>query len=154
MSPSPAIQPPCAGQTPCAGDVETLARTLWGEARGEPLAGLVAVAHVVVNRARRPGWWSEPDHTLTAVCRRPWQFSCWNTDDPNRVLLNDLTLATPAFRRAMMVACGVVDGRDGFAEDPTGGATHYHNTAVAPPWAQGHRPSARIGRHLFFNDIE
>ena len=30
--------------------IDVLARTIWGEARGEPLRGQEAVAHVVLNR--------------------------------------------------------------------------------------------------------
>ena len=37
--------------------LDTLARTLWGEARGEGRAGMQAVANVIRNRAARPGWW-------------------------------------------------------------------------------------------------
>jgi len=37
--------------------------------------------------------------------------------------------------------------------DTTGGATHYHTTAIAPSWAAGHEPSARIGNHVFYNSV-
>ncbi len=37
---------------------------------------------------------------------------------------------------------------------PTGGATHYHSVDVHPRWAAGKTPHARIGRHLFYADID
>ena len=64
-------------------DVLALARTLWGECRGEPKIGQIAVAWVILNRAEQPGWWSKShteaimDDTIEAVCLCPHQFSCW-----------------------------------------------------------------------------
>lgn len=63
-----------------AGDIDILARTIYGEARGEPWEGKIAVAWVVRNRAERGGWWGD---TIREVCLKPWQFSCWNETDPN-----------------------------------------------------------------------
>ena len=66
--------------------IDTLARTIYGEARGEPIRGKEAVAAVVLNRVgramERGGWWW--GSSVAEVCRRPWQFSCWNADDANR----------------------------------------------------------------------
>ena len=42
------------------GDRDILARTLWGEARGEGLAGQIAVACTIRNRVedgRAKSWW-------------------------------------------------------------------------------------------------
>jgi len=129
--------------------VDILARTLWGEARGEPERGRRAVAAVVVNRAlrQRRGW----GLTVQAVCRKPWQFSCWNANDPNLEKL--LRVDT---RDADFVACLNIakEGVAGINPDETAGATHYHHHAILPSWAHGKRPSARIGRHLFYNNID
>ena len=47
-------------------DLDTLARTLWAEARGEGVAGMEAVAAVIMNRVNadlgnddKPDWWGE-----------------------------------------------------------------------------------------------
>ncbi len=37
--------------------------------------------------------------------------------------------------------------------DPTAGATHNHARGVWPLWARGKAPSAKIGNHLFYNDV-
>ncbi len=50
---------------------ETAARTLYGEARGEPEEGRRAVAHVFVNRYRDGRWGG----SLGEVCQWPAQFA-------------------------------------------------------------------------------
>ncbi|MGQ9366637.1 cell wall hydrolase [Azospirillum sp. ST 5-10] len=133
--------------------VDTLARTLWGEARGEPVRGIEAVAAVVLNRVRvaqaRGGFWWGGD--VVAVCRKPWQFSCWNADDPNRAKLLAVTADDPVFATCLRVARRAVTGT---LPDPTDGATHYHRAGVTPSWTLGHAPCAEIGHHLFYNDVE
>lgn len=134
--------------------VDILARTLWGEARGEPARGKEAVAAVVVNRVRhaqaRGGryWWGADP---IAVCTKAWQFSCWNATDPNRAKLERVSMEDRAFRSCVRIArralAGVVD-------DPTGGATHYHVRGLVPPWSRGLAPSAEIGAHLFYANVE
>lgn len=143
---------PAPGGT-TADAVDTLARTVWGEARGEPVRGMEAVAAVIVNRVvlaqRRGGaWWGD---TIVAVCRKPWQFSCWNHDDPNRPKLMAVTAADPVFAACLRIARRAVAG---VLEDPVQGATHYHARDVSPGWAAGLVPCAEIGDHLFYNDVE
>jgi len=67
-------------------EVDVLARTIYGEARGETVRGKEAVACVIMNRVRRAQerggyWWGA---SVEKVCLKPWQFSCWNEHDPNR----------------------------------------------------------------------
>ena len=64
-------------------DRDILARTLWGEARGEGAAGQIAVAWTIRNRVfdgKTNSWWGEG---YAGVCQKPYQFSCWNKTDPN-----------------------------------------------------------------------
>ncbi|WP_207460161.1 cell wall hydrolase [Azospirillum sp. SYSU D00513] len=138
---------------PADDPVDILARTLWGEARGEPVRGIEAVAAVVMNRVaraqRRGGWWW--GDSVVAVCRKPYQFSCWNVGDPNRAKLLAVTADDPVFAACLRVARRAVSG---LLPDPTGGATHYHRAGISPAWARGHGPSAEIGHHLFYNSVE
>ncbi len=68
-------------------EINILAKTLYGEARGEGLSGLEAVANTIINRvntAKAKGgrfWWG---NDIISVCQKPYQFSCWNKKDPNR----------------------------------------------------------------------
>lgn len=146
------LDPPAPGASR-AEAIDTLARTLWGEARGEPVRGIEAVAAVIVNRVRlaraRGGfWWGD---SVVAVCRKPYQFSCWNADDPNRPKLLAVKETDPVFAICLRIARRAVSGAP---PDPTDGCTHYHARSVHPAWARGLAPKAEIGTHLFYDDVE
>lgn len=142
---------------PTETDLTTLALTIWAEARGEGLDGQRAVAWVIRNRWEHPGWWSRqrgdgiPDDTLTAVCRDPCQFSCWNPSDPN---YHRLFVSATRDRRDYALARNV--GEEVLAAPPeadiTGGADHYCTKAVArhTRWARGRKPCVVVGNHQFY----
>jgi N-acetylmuramoyl-L-alanine amidase len=137
-------------------DAVTLARTLFGEARGEPLDGKVAVAWVIRNRAERKAFsGSLLGHpgAVSHVCLAPWQFSCWNNDDPNRPLL--IKLQPNQCPNESAIAAEVLEGA---TPDPTNGADHYHTIdqpswahAWPPDWAPHMREAARFGGHVFYD---
>lgn len=133
-------------------DIDTLARTLWGEARGEGTAGMQAVAAVVMNRvriAREMGrhWWG---NSIIQICQKPFQFSCWNKNDINYRRLLAVDDDDKYFGAALHVARIAVEGR---LDDPTGGATHYHAAGMMPHWAETEKPVAVIGGHIFYRVI-
>ena len=130
--------------------LDTLARTIYGEARSEGIAGMTAVAAVIVNRANHPRWWG---HDISNVCTTPWQFSCWNANDPNLPKLEAVTDADPAFAPALDIAARAVGG---LLPDPTNGATSYYDVSMlqhSPYWSQGREPCAKIGRLIFYRDV-
>ncbi|WP_202949827.1 cell wall hydrolase [Reyranella massiliensis] len=137
-------------------DVLMLARTLWGEARGEPTEGQVAVAWVIRNRAARgrfAGRLFGQEGAVAFVCLQPWQFSCWNEGDPNRARL--LALRDDQCRGQIGTASNVLDG---LVPDPTDGADRYHTIepppgaeAWPPDWASTMRETARFGGHVFYD---
>jgi hypothetical protein len=57
-------------------DEAILALTLYGEARGEPIEGIIAVGCVIRNRVNdtKKRW----PNTYRGVCLQPWQFSALN----------------------------------------------------------------------------
>ena len=125
-------------------DTEIMAKTLYGEARGEGISGLEAVANVIMNRVKKPCWWGK---TIREVCLKPMQFSCWNTDDPNRSkLMGDLS-HDPLFDVCKRIAVRAIRG---LLPDKTKGSTHYHTLSVHPRWASALVPNAQIGNHLFY----
>jgi N-acetylmuramoyl-L-alanine amidase len=129
-------------------DWQTLAQTIFGESRGQPLQGQIAIGWVVMNRAAKPGWWGGPD--VTSVCRKPFQFSCWNSDDPNLPLMQTATPKDPNFLMALGVAALVLTRQ---LPDPTGGATNYFADYIpAPDWAETMVPTVKIGPHQFFKE--
>ncbi len=139
-----------------ADDIDVLARTIWGEARNQGREGMQAVANVIANRVNtdlgndgRPDWWGEG---WAGVCKRPWQFSCWNEGDPNRAKLEAVTARDPQFARALDIAGQAVAGT---LPDLTGGATSYHTirpaAAIWPPkWAAEMTETVRLGAHVFY----
>jgi N-acetylmuramoyl-L-alanine amidase len=128
-------------------DLIILARTIYGEARGEPWPGKVAVAWVVRHRAEQGGWWGR---NIEAVCQKPYQFSCWNVGDPNRTRMTEVTTASPVFRECVAAAAAVLCDLE---PDNTGAATHYHALGVHPRWATGAQHTCIIGRHMFYAGI-
>lgn len=133
--------------------IDVLARTLWGEARGQGSDGMNAVAAVILNRVRvaqQKGsfWWG---NNIIQVCQKPYQFSCWNRSDPNFRKLQAVTEEDLYFATAVRIARrAVLDQID----DQTLGATHYHADTIKPYWAKGKRPSIIIGNHVFYTLVE
>jgi len=139
-------------------DSDTVARTLFGEARGEGRTGMVAVACVIYNRAVIAGDYVDAngrnhplfgDGSLGSACQMPFQFSCWNQNDPNRALILEVTATDPIFLDATEIARQAEADE---LDDVTNGATHYYekHMPVPPAWAKGKTPCAEIGNHLFF----
>ncbi len=134
-------------------EIDVLARTIFGEARNEGPVGMEAVACVVLNRvklARKMGgyWWG---NTIIEVCNKPYQFSCWNKNDPNLKRIQEVTDKDIHFATCLRIARRAVIGA---LRDTTNGATHYHADYVSPYWAKGQKPVTRIGRHIFFKLVE
>ena len=132
-------------------DIDVLAKTIYGEARGEyarhdaGLAGLIAVGNVAMNRLKAQSWFGK---TLREVCLKPYQFSCWNPNDPNHDKLHSSTVTIePLFDICRWVAENVAEER---WPDLTKGSDHYHTVQVAPKWSKGQKPVIRIGCHVFF----
>ncbi len=133
-------------------DIDILARTIFGEARGEytrsdgGIAALIAVANVVINRFKQGGWFGS---TIKEVCLKPWQFSCWNKNDPNVALIKEVTINNPIFKLCKQVAEEVSSQR---WPDLTEGCDHYFSTSLvkSPSWSVGKKPKLRVGRHIFY----
>jgi len=125
-------------------EVSLVALLLWGEARGETTAGMLAVAHVVLNRVARDGWYGG---SVKEVVLKPWQFSAFNAGSVVRRLLEEhgeeMFLDIARCRAVAELALA------GLTIDPTGGATHYHAQGVTPYWAGSMTKTAEIGGHIF-----
>lgn len=134
-------------------ETQILARTIYGEARGEyhksngGLTALIAIANVVMNRVKQKSWYGT---TVQEVCQKPWQFSCWNTADPNFKLLNSDVIMDPLFDICLEVADKVLKGQ---WPDITKGCDHYYAMSMKTPprWAVGKTPNYQVGNHLFFD---
>lgn len=150
-------------------DFHALFLTLWGETRGEPIEGQIAVACVIRNRVLadigkdgKPDWWGEG---YRGVCLAPRQFSCWAPEDGAENYATVMRLAhavcgdyadrttvdlnDPVMRQLKAIAENVMNGT---LLDRSGGATQYltkHLFSTAPPpWALN-RPVRTIGSQVF-----
>jgi N-acetylmuramoyl-L-alanine amidase len=150
-------------------DLDILARTVYGEARGESDMGRLAVAYVACNRAEIAARYVASrerrhplfgDGTVADACRvhstmhRPdgrdvevYQFSCWAEYDVNRAIILALDLTSDDAAPSVRMATAAIERS---APDPSNGATHYHATSVSPYWAVGETPCAEIGNHAFY----
>ncbi len=136
--------------TPSLKELEILARTIWGEARGEGLKGQRAVAHVIMNRVRDGRW----PPAIIGVCRQPMQFSCWNMSGEQSqraectAVHTDLLVKTGCYTAAVIVAT------DYDQDDITAGANHYLTTELlhsskSPSWADPNKVTVAVGNHTF-----
>ena len=103
------------------------------------------VASVVLNRMANPAWWG---NDICSVCLHPYQFSCWNENDPNRAIISTVDASDAIFSMALTIAQSAVNGT---LEDQTGGATFYCTLASNPDWAQGQTPCFTYKDHKFYN---
>lgn len=132
-----------------ADDVDIMARTIMGEARGESEEGKIAVGWVIKNRVNAGKWFSGD---VYEVCRKPYQFSCWNQGDPSRVVILAARTGDPVFDECIDVARRVLSGS---VPDPTGVATHYYANYISKPaWADSPAIfTVKIGVHLFYKNV-
>lgn len=124
-----------------------LAKTMWGEARGEGARGMQAVGNVVMNRVNAGSWYGA---SVKDVVLKPWQFSCWNFKDPNRIIIENMTAQQLAANGTLAIAHNVISGK---LPDITGGATHYHNKNITPYWVSKMKKTAQIGNHIFYREV-
>lgn len=123
----------------------TAARTLWQEARGEPLDGQKAVAHVLVNRLKTGRW----GKSLAEVCLWYLQFSGWRDVDPNF----GISCRMPDDSTALVQLAGLIEAAQA-EPDPTDGATHYYANTIKPPaWTLGATFCGKFGNQLFYKNV-
>lgn len=107
-----------------------LALATWREARGEIIAGKIAVACSIRNRTLRPRWWG---HDYVGCILQPWQYSSFNRADPNSTKFPVET--EPAWEDCLATAQAVYGGTQA---DTTGGADSYFDRSLdanPPSWA-------------------
>lgn len=128
-------------------DLETLAKTIYGEARGElykfGIASLIAVANVIVNRKKK-----NFAKSIYDVCTSPYQFSCWNKDDPNYMKIMNTQPSCIVYDTCMKVADNVLSEK---WPDLTDGCDHYHERSIKPYWAVYMSPKRIFGSHYFYS---
>ena len=138
-------------------DKDILARTIYGEARGEGLEGMEAVACVVMNRVKAKKWFTgyvfengTKVPSVAQTCLKKAQFSCWNKNDANYPIIKKITADNRIFYQCLKVAERALSGQ---LTDFTNGALYYHTKQIKPKWAIGKSPCYEVKNHLFYNDV-
>jgi N-acetylmuramoyl-L-alanine amidase len=141
-------------------DVQTVTLVLYGEARSEPIQGVLAVGNVLKHRVEAKSWFGQG---WKGVALKPYQFSCLfpNGGKKNfdRVLALAQKLASgeaitdQKYLTCAWTARGILGG---FLPDNVKACTHYHVAAMSPrpEWAQKAVPVAQHGSHVFYAGIK
>lgn len=112
-------------------DLNLLARVVYGEARGEPYTGQVAVAAVVLNRVKSSSF----PNTIAGVVYQSGAFDCVSDGQIN------LTPNQTAYNAAR-------DAMNGW--DPSYGCLFYYNPKTATSkWMLSRTVKLNIGNHAF-----
>jgi N-acetylmuramoyl-L-alanine amidase len=125
-----------AGAAALEAEAQCLATAVYYEARSESLAGQLAVAHVVLQRARSGRFPS----SLCGVVTQPGQFSFVRAGR-----LPAMPTNAGQWKTAKAIAR---IAQDGSWENPVEGALYFHAARVAPSW--GKDRMTRIGGHVFY----
>lgn len=132
------------------------ALTLFGEARGEPIEGMIGVGCSIRNRVNdaKHRWGT----TYRAVCLQKAQYSCWaplGGAANHQAVLDAATIllrnqqAPPLLEQCAWVALGVSKSA---ILDTVKGANHYHAVTMKPrpSWAQSYAPIVQKAGHVFY----
>ena len=112
-------------------NLNLLARLVYGEARGEPYSGQVAVAAVVLNRVKSSSF----PNTISGVI---YQKGAFNVVDDGQINLSPNDTAKKAAQDAL----------NGW--DPSYGAIYYFNPSTATnKWIWSRPMTVTIGKHRF-----
>lgn len=112
-------------------DIQIMANAVYGEARGEPYVGQVAVAAVILNRVNSASF----PNTVSGVIFEPRAFTAVAD---GQIWLTPNEQAKEA----------VLDAINGW--DPTGHALYYFNPDTATSgWIWGRPQIKQIGKHIF-----
>ena len=136
---------------------ECLALNMYHEARGQGIAGELAVTAVVLNRVndkRYPNTicevveqgptrtsWQDPKIRFPVKNRCQFSWFCDGKSDTPR--------NKKIYNRMYNLADAILGNEISFL-DITGGATHYHADYVSPAWAKTKTKTTEIMDHIFY----
>jgi spore germination cell wall hydrolase CwlJ-like protein len=115
-----------------------LAGAVYFEARGEDLAGQLAVAQVIINRSEDGRF----PRSYCGVVSQPGQFSFMRGQSMPAIRTN-----SPAWARAVAIA---EIAHQGLWESEAGEAVFFHANYVRPQWSRTKTRLAQIDTHIFY----
>ena len=130
------------GEEPLKDAIICLSRTIYWEAKNEGVAGMEAIANVVMNRLGHKGF----PNKICEVVRQgreqgACQFSWWcdgRSDDAEED--KPYAIAKEISRKAL----------NRQLPDRTGGAMYFHQRKVTPGWSSEYIKTVEIGEHIFY----
>ena len=114
----------------CANDIAI--KTIAYEGSSQSMAGQIAIASVIKTRM------IQRHQTSTAVCKAPYQFSCWNPKT-----------GAPTQRRKL-TPIEMEVARQAWNQARPRKYNHYCRWDVKPYWIKSAKSSERIGDHVFY----
>ena len=125
-------------------DRNVLIKTIWGETRGESAIGRMAVVHVILNRKYKENPFFKKSKTISQLCLKKYQFSCWldkfkmnhiKVDDTYKDIEKEVNEAIHAYESGY---------------DYSNRALFYYSDIIDPPnWAGDYKLVNKIGLHNF-----
>lgn len=123
---------------PMDADMRCLAGAVYFEARGEALAGQLAVAQVIINRTEDGRF----PRSYCGVVAQPGQFSFMRGRN-----MPHISEGSAAWTRAVAVA---QIAHKGLWEAQAGNAVFFHARYVRPGWSHTKTRLAQIDTHIFY----
>jgi spore germination cell wall hydrolase CwlJ-like protein len=115
-------------------EILCLSAIMFGEARGEPDIGKVAVAYTAINRKADPNY----PKNICSVMNQPYQYEFLKKQGmPSK---RDLAYLMP-------LAEAILEGR---IDDPTKGAKWFHTKSIKPYWAKNKTVKLAYNNHIFY----
>jgi hypothetical protein len=123
---------------PMGEELRCLAGAVYFEARGEPLAGQLAVAQVIINRSEDRRF----PRSYCGVVAQPGQFSFMRGSR-----MPAARESSSAWTRAVAIA---QIAHQGLWESEAGNAVFFHARYVSPGWSRTKTRLAQIDTHIFY----
>lgn len=118
-------------------DLDCLAKNIYHEARGEPLAGQAAVAQVTLNRVNSKKY----QKSVCEVVYANKQFS-WTNKQSKKIT------DSKAWKTSLAIAEAVLTKQSAL---PNFEALYFHTKQVNPKWNRKKQIVAKIGNHIFYS---
>ncbi|MCC7374853.1 MAG: cell wall hydrolase [Verrucomicrobiales bacterium] len=134
-----------ASQPPAPYGQQVVAAVLMGEAWGEGVPAMTAVAEVIRRRADLKGI------SPLAVVVQPKQFTCLNRCTPEELVRRFQD--EPDFQKALRIARRLYN-HPASLPGHSRGATHFERVGTRAYWSRGHQPVARLGQLAFYKITE
>ena len=118
-------------------DIDCMSKTIYYEARNQPLEGQTAIGFVILNRVHS----NKYPNDICSVVHQKNQFS-WFWDNKSDVPKNK-----NAYLESIILSCGIMSG---VVKNNVPNDLFYHADYVTPKWAENKKVDKAIGNHYFY----